>query len=46
MHLMDSWMSAIETLEKQTAKKFGGPYEKTIPLIVSVRSGTSVDMPR
>ena len=46
LHLVDSWMSAIDTLEKQTGRKFGGSHDKGFPLTVSVRSGTSVDMPR
>lgn len=48
-HLVDSWTASIHEIEKITRKKFGVsdvPAPDSIPLLVSVRSGTAVDMPR
>src|SRR5690606_12555215 len=39
---MDEVTKAVDTLEKETGKKFGNP---TNPLLVSVRSGAALSMP-
>ena len=49
VHVMDSWASAVEQLEKKTGKVFGITADSPngeIPLFLSIRSGAAVDMPR